>query len=114
VVFVERCLGPRYLLFRVSTVMAFLYTREVNHTRTFKMSYAAEFAFSKGVLKNDSFCRNAKRFMTRAEALTEARNLKKENAGCISRTRIVRTKDPVNFCYRAGRLVQAQVIVRHH
>ena len=94
--------------------MAFLYTREVNHTRTFKMSYAAEFAFSKGVLKNNVFCRNAKRFMTRAEALTEARNLKKENADCISRTRIVRTKDPVNYCYRAGRLVPAQVIGRHH
>jgi len=78
------------------------------------MSYAAEFAFSRGVSKNALFCRNAKRFMTRAEALTEARNLKKENAGSISRTRIVRTKDPVNYCYLAGRLVPAQVSARQH
>jgi hypothetical protein len=78
------------------------------------MSYAAEFSFSKNASQNALFCRNAKRFMTRAEARTEALNIKKDNVGCISRTRIVRTQDPVNFRYRAGRLTRATAATRKH
>jgi hypothetical protein len=72
------------------------------------MSYAAEFSF----LKSTEFCRNGKRFMTRAEARIEAKNIKKDNAGSISRTRVVRTYDQVNYRYAGGRLTRTDLATR--
>lgn len=77
------------------------------------MSYAAAFAFRtkvspqqrSGSRPSRRLCRTMKTFATRLEAERNARELARENKGFLSTVRVIRTREPANFCYRDGRLV---------
>jgi len=77
------------------------------------VSYAAAFAFRTkvspkqrgGSLPSRRLCRTMKTFATRIEAERNARELARENKGLLSTVRVIRTREPANFCYRDGRLV---------